>query len=78
MLLTTFKGHQAAIWSAIQLSSKQIITCSADKTILVHEIIPSGSEHSSVVVKKLTGNLFKFKKMYLFYVFNINLCCRSY
>lgn len=56
VLLTIFKGHESAVWSAIQLSSKQVITCSADKTILVHNILPG--ENSSVINKKLTGNFY--------------------
>lgn len=55
VLLTIFKGHTAAVWSAIQLASKQIVTCSADKTILVHNILPGDPNNSSVTVKKLTG-----------------------
>lgn len=56
-LLSVFKGHQAAVWSAVQLSSKQVVTCSADKTILVHNIIPGDPDNSCVAVKKLMGNL---------------------
>lgn len=58
VLLTVFKGHSQAVWSAIQLSSKQVVTCSADKTILVHNIIPGDPDNSSSVIKKLTGNYF--------------------
>lgn len=62
VLLTVFKGHTAAVWSSIQLSTKQVITCSADKTLLIHNILPGDSENSSVVIKKLTG------KIYIFFV----------
>lgn len=55
VLLTIFKGHTAAVWSTIQLASKHIVTCSADKTILIHDILPGDPENSSVTVKKLTG-----------------------
>lgn len=54
-LLTVFKGHTAAVWSSIQLSTNQVITCSADKTLLVHNILPGDPENSSVAIKKLTG-----------------------
>lgn len=54
VLLTIFEGHTYAVWSSILLSSKQVVTCSADKTILIHEILPM--EKSSVIIKKLTGN----------------------
>lgn len=57
VLLTTFKGHSAAVWSAIQLPSKQVITCSADKTILVHNTLPDDPKNSTVI-KKLTGKFF--------------------
>ncbi|XP_050524423.1 phospholipase A-2-activating protein [Daktulosphaira vitifoliae] len=56
VLLSIFKGHTAAVWSAIQLSSKYVITCSADKTILIHNIIPGDPQNSSVIIKKLTGH----------------------
>lgn len=55
VLLTIFKGHSAAVWSAIQLPSKQIVTCSADKTIFIHDIVLGDPENSSVIIKKLTG-----------------------
>lgn len=55
VLLTVFKGHSTAVWSAIQLPSKQVITCSGDKTILVHNIIPGDPDNSSFIFKKLTG-----------------------
>lgn len=57
LLLTIFKGHTQAVWSTVQLSSNKVVTCSADKTILVHSIIPGNPENSSVIIKKLTGNL---------------------
>lgn len=57
VLLTVFKGHLAAVWSAIQLPSQQVVTCSADKTILVHNIIPGDPDNSSFILKKLTGKL---------------------
>lgn len=55
VLLTIFKGHSGAVWSTIQLSSKHVVTCSADKTILVYNILPGDPENSSVIIKKLTG-----------------------
>lgn len=66
VLLTIFKGHAAAVWSAIQLSSKQVITCSADKTILIHNILPGDPENSSVNIKKLTGNFVLYIHMYIY------------
>jgi len=60
VLLTTFKGHTAAVWSSIQLSTNQVITCSADKTLLIHNILHGGPENSSVAIKKLTGNVYNF------------------
>jgi len=65
VLLTIFKGHTAAVWSSIQLSTThQVITCSADKTLLIHNILQGDPENSSVAIKKLTGN----KYFYLFFV----------
>jgi len=64
VLLTIFKGHTAAVWSSIQLSTNQVITCSADKTLLIHNILPGDPENSSVAIKKLTGN----KYYYFFFV----------
>lgn len=57
-LIAICNGHTAAVWSAIQLSTNQIVTCSADKTILVHVIIPGKPDKSTAIIKKLTGNLF--------------------
>lgn len=79
VLLTIFKGHTAAVWSAIQLPSKQIVTCSADKTILLHNILPGDPENSSVILKKFTGNClfyayFKIKVLYI----NVLFYFRSY
>ncbi|XP_050425163.1 phospholipase A-2-activating protein [Adelges cooleyi] len=56
VLLSIFKGHTAAVWSAIQLPSKLVVTCSADKTILIHNILPGDPENSSAIIKKLTGH----------------------
>lgn len=63
VLLTIFKGHTAAVWSSIQLPTNQVITCSADKTLLIHNILHGDPENSSVAIKKLTG-------MYLYYYFH--------
>uniref|UniRef100_A0A2H8TP61 Phospholipase A-2-activating protein n=1 Tax=Melanaphis sacchari TaxID=742174 RepID=A0A2H8TP61_9HEMI len=56
VLLTIFKGHIAAVWSSIQLSTNQVITCSADKTLLIHNILHGDPENSSIAIKKLTGH----------------------
>lgn len=56
VLLTIFKGHTEAVWCAVQLSLRLFVTCSADRTILVHNIFPGDPENSSTIVKKLTGN----------------------
>jgi len=69
VLLTIFKGHTAAVWSSIQLSTNQIITCSADKTLLIHNILHGDPENSSVAIKKLTGN----KYCYFFFIIHLNL-----
>jgi WD40 repeat protein len=58
VLLTIFKGHTAAVWSSIQLSTNQVVTCSADKTLLIHNILNGDPENSSVAIKKLTGNVY--------------------
>lgn len=56
-LIALCGGHSSAIWSAIQLSTNEIITCSADKTIIIHHIIPGNSDKTSRILKTLTGNL---------------------
>lgn len=56
-LIALCNGHSSGIWSAIQLSTKEIVTCSADKTIIVHGIVPGNSDKRSQILKKLTGNL---------------------
>jgi len=60
VLLTIFRGHTGAVWSSIQLSTNQVITCSADKTLLIHNILHGDPENSSVAIKKLTGNVYYF------------------
>jgi len=64
ILLTIFKGHKQAVWSAIQLTSKLVVTGSADKTILIHDILPGDPENSSVVAKILTGICLFFYKYF--------------
>lgn len=65
-LLTVFKGHTAAVWSSIQLPTNQVITCSADKTLLIHNILHGDPENSSVAIKKLTGNIYYYYDCHIF------------
>jgi len=83
VLLTIFEGHKQAVWSAIQLTSKLVVTGSADKTILIHDILLDDPENSSVVAKMLTGICLFFYKyfhilMYKCLSINVLFHFRSY
>lgn len=50
--MATFTGHQAAVWSAIQLPNSNVVTGSADKDIIIWS--PDGHK-----IKILTGIHFR-------------------
>ncbi|VVC38157.1 Hypothetical protein CINCED_3A021224 [Cinara cedri] len=56
VLISICNGHSMAVWSAIQLSTKHLITGSADKTIHVHVIVFGKHDKSTTIIKKLTGH----------------------
>lgn len=64
--LVTFTGHQAAVWHAKLLSTGQVATASADKTIGIWS--PTGQK-----VNTLKGRLesFYFKKYMIFQIIDL-------
>lgn len=73
VLLTMFKGHTAAVWSAIQLTKTLVVTCSADKTIIIHDVSPDEPDYPSVISKILIGIYFSIIIYLCLYIWSINV-----